>query len=132
MEHRSINLTLEDGREITCEVLTLFKVGEQTYIALVKPDEDYVLLYRFTEDEEGPILENIESDEEFAKAEKIFREVEKELVKQHNEHSHHHDHGHPHEGCCGHGHSDEENEDSHQEGCCGSDNSDEEQGCGCS
>ena len=127
MEHRSINLTLEDGREITCEVLTLFKVGEQAYIALVKPDEDYVLLYRFMEDEEGPILENIDSDEEFAKAEKIFREVEKELVKQHNERSHHHDH----EDCCGHGHSAEDAEENHQQSCCGSDD-DKNDSCGCS
>jgi uncharacterized protein YrzB (UPF0473 family) len=52
-------------------VITIFEAGEKDYIALLpiddeNEDEGEVYLYRYSEDEEGnPILENIESDDEY-------------------------------------------------------------------
>ena len=66
-----VTLELEDGSEEECQILTIFEVNDQNYIALVPVDqleeeESEVIFYRYFEDEEGePSLENIEDDDEF-------------------------------------------------------------------
>lgn len=68
-----VTLSLEDGSEAECSILTIFDVDDQDYIALIPLEEDgsenpegEVYIYRYFEDEEGnPSLENIESDEEY-------------------------------------------------------------------
>lgn len=64
-EHEHITLTLDDGSEIECHVLGTFEVDDIEYIALLPIGEEEVFLYRYTEDEDGIELINIEDDEEF-------------------------------------------------------------------
>lgn len=67
-----VTLSLDDGQDVECQILTIFETDGQDYIALLPLDENgranadgEVYLYRYFEDEEGnPSLENIESDEE--------------------------------------------------------------------
>ena len=73
--HNTITLTLDDDTEIECAILTVFPVDAQEYIALLPLDENgqnqdgEVYLYKFSRTEKGdPILANIESDDEYAKA----------------------------------------------------------------
>ena len=66
-----VTLTLDDDTEVECMVITIFEAAEKDYIALLpieeeNEDEGEVFLYRYSEDAEGnPILENIESDDEY-------------------------------------------------------------------
>ena len=68
-----VTLSLDDGSEVECGILTIFTIEEQDYIVLIPLDENgneneegEVFIYRYFEDEEGnPSLENIESDEEY-------------------------------------------------------------------
>ena len=70
-EEMTVTLSLDDGRELECVVLTIFPAGGREYIALLPMDDEEaeegeVYLYRYTEDAEGqPELENIEDDEEY-------------------------------------------------------------------
>lgn len=77
--HNTITLTLDDDTEIECAILTVFPVKKQEYIALLPLDENgqnqsgEVYLYKFSRTETGdPILANIESDDEYAKAAEAF------------------------------------------------------------
>ncbi len=69
-----VTIQLDDGRQIECEILTIFEAGGREYIALepveemLKDDDEdeEIFLYRFHEDEDGNAsLENIQSDEEY-------------------------------------------------------------------
>ncbi|MDD6058446.1 MAG: DUF1292 domain-containing protein [Clostridiales bacterium] len=68
-----VTLDLDDGAQVECEILTIFTVDKQDYIALLPLDENgetneegEVYIYRYLEDEEGnPSLENIADDEEY-------------------------------------------------------------------
>lgn len=68
-----VTLDLDDGSQVECEILTIFSVGEQDYIALLpltedgEPNEDgEVFIYRYAEDADGnPSLDNINDDEEY-------------------------------------------------------------------
>ncbi len=70
-EEVTVTLTLDDGSQLECVVLTIFDAGEREYIALLPMDgqeaeEGEVYLYRYSEDVNGnPNLENIEDDEEY-------------------------------------------------------------------
>ena len=70
-EEMTVTLTLDDGSELECVVLTIFPAGDRDYIALVpmegeEAEEGEVYLYRYTETEDGaPTLENIEDDDEY-------------------------------------------------------------------
>ena len=77
--HNTITLTLDDDTEIECAILTVFPVEKQEYTALLPLDENgqnqsgEVYLYKFSRTETGdPILANIESDDEYAKAAEAF------------------------------------------------------------
>jgi len=79
-----VTLDMDDGSEVTCEILTIFDAGDREYIALLpieedgKPvkDEDQVFIYRYAEDENGtPVLDNIASDEEYEIVEDRFEEL---------------------------------------------------------
>ena len=78
-----VTLDMDDGSSVECEILTIFDVGEQNYIALLpvdendEPNEDgEVYIYRYFEDAEGnPSLENIESDEEYEAVADRFDEL---------------------------------------------------------
>ena len=70
-DEMTVTLTLDDGKELECVVLTIFPAGDKEYIALLpmedeETEEGEVYLYRYTEDENGqPNLENIEDDDEY-------------------------------------------------------------------
>lgn len=77
-----VTLDMDDGTQVECEILTIFEVNEQDYIALLPSDdaeaeeEGTVYIYRYFEDEDGnPSLENILDDEEFEAVEERFDEL---------------------------------------------------------
>lgn len=78
-----VTLSLDDGSEVECAILTIFELEEQNYISLLPLDEDgneneegEVFIYRYFEDEEGnPSLENIEDDEEYEAVADRFDEL---------------------------------------------------------
>ena len=80
-EEMTVTLTLEDGTELECVVLTIFEAGDREYIALLPLDgreaeDGEVYLYRYVEDAEGnPDLENIVSDEEYEIVADAFDEL---------------------------------------------------------
>ena len=77
-----ITLYLDDDKEITCEIFTIFQADGKDYIALIPVEGDIdeygegeVLLYRYSEDEdENPVLGYIDSDEEQEIASDAFDE----------------------------------------------------------
>ena len=76
-----VTLSLEDGTESHCVVLTIFEAGGRDYIALLPIDDNVeeegeVYLYRYLEDEEGnPDLANIVDDEEYEIVADAFDEL---------------------------------------------------------
>ena len=72
-----VTLDLDDGSQLECQILTIFDVDNQNYIALVPVDnDDEVIFYRYFEDEEGnPSLENIDQDDEFDAVSDRFDEL---------------------------------------------------------
>lgn len=81
-EDDKVYMTLEDGTELSCDVIAIFPAGDRQYIALL-PDkvvegfeEDEVFLYRYTELEGDDIeLGDIESEEEYELAADAFDEL---------------------------------------------------------
>ena len=75
-----VTLDMDDGTQVDCEILTIFDVNDQDYIALLPITEENseeegneVYIYRYYEDEEGnPSLENIQTDEEYEAVEEKF------------------------------------------------------------
>ena len=67
----TVTLSLDNGEELECAVITIFEAGDNEYIALLplegeEADEGEVFLYRYSETDNGePVLDNIESDEEY-------------------------------------------------------------------
>ena len=70
-EEMTVTLTLDDGTDLECVVLTIFHAADKEYIAHLPLDgneaeDGEVYLYRYSEDAEGnPDIQNIESDEEY-------------------------------------------------------------------
>ena len=85
-----VTLNLDDGSEVTCEILTIFDLDDKDYIVLLPLTEDgeenpdgEVYIYRYFEDETGaPSLDNIESDEEYAAVSARFDEIYGEDVEE--------------------------------------------------
>lgn len=73
-----ITLTLEDGSDLICDVISVFPVKDKNYIALLPSNEDpdaEIFLYRFIENGDEIELENIEDDEEFDMVSDAFDEL---------------------------------------------------------
>lgn len=77
-----VTLDLDDGSQVECEILTIFEVDKQDYIALLPLAEDTdeegeeVFIYRYHEDADGnPSLENIENDDEYEAVADRFDEL---------------------------------------------------------
>lgn len=85
-----VTLNLDDGTEVTCEILTIFDLGDQDYIVLLPLDENgeenaegEVYIYRYFEDETGaPSLDNIASDEEYEAVSARFEEIYGESLEE--------------------------------------------------
>lgn len=80
-EEGFITLSLDDGKELECQVLTILEAGGQDYIVLFPLDASYqetegeVFIYRYFEDGNGGVdLQNIDSDEEFEIVSEAFDE----------------------------------------------------------
>ena len=79
-EEMTVTLTLDDGTDLECVVLTIFEAADKEYIALLPLDgneaeDGEVYLYRYSEDAEGnPDIQNIESDEEYEIVAEAFDE----------------------------------------------------------
>ena len=78
---QTVTLTLDNDEELECIVLTIFNAGDYDYIALLpiedetEDEEDSdVFLYRFSEIDGQPHLDNIEDDDEYDLAAKGFDE----------------------------------------------------------
>lgn len=81
-----MTLTLDDGSTLECEVVSIFPVEDQTYIALLPIktpagyDDNDVLLYRYTELENEEVdLQTIDTDDEFERAADAFDEILDEM-----------------------------------------------------
>ena len=80
-EEMTVTLTLDDGSEVECVVLTIFEAGDRDYIALLptegaEADEGEVYLSRYEEDADGnPSLDNIEDDDEYEVVADAFDEL---------------------------------------------------------
>lgn len=78
-----VTLDLDDGSQVECEILTIFTVKENDYIALLPLDKNgdpnadgEVYIYRYSEDEEGnAILDNIQDDDEYEAVSDRFDEL---------------------------------------------------------
>lgn len=70
-EYSTVTLSLDDGTELECAIIRTFPAGDKNYIALlpiaaIDEEESEVYLYRFSLDSNNePVLENIDSDEEY-------------------------------------------------------------------
>lgn len=80
-ETLTVTLTLDNDEVLECAVLTIYKVNDRQYIALLPLDEEgdnedgEVFIYRFEEGEDGePSLDNIEDDDEYEAAADAFDE----------------------------------------------------------
>lgn len=80
-DEMTVTLTLDDGNELECVVLTIFPAGKHEYIALLpmegaEAEDGEVYLYRYSETEDGqPNLENIEDDDEYEIVADAFDEL---------------------------------------------------------
>lgn len=77
----TITLFLDNDKEVECDILAIFPIKEQFYIALM-PQEDVegyeegeYFLFRYKSDGENVELTNIETDEEWEIAEDRFEEL---------------------------------------------------------
>lgn len=83
-EEMTVTLELDDGKSVTCAVITIFTVESKDYIALMpldengKNDDGNVWFYGYKEDpsdpDKEPVLSYIEDDAEFEKVEEAFDE----------------------------------------------------------
>ncbi len=79
-EEMTVTLTLDDGTELECVVLTIFEAGGRDYIALLPAegedaDTGEVYLYRYSETNGEPELDNIEDDDEYEIVADAFDEL---------------------------------------------------------
>lgn len=77
----TVTLSLDNGSEVECALIAIFASGERDYAALLplegkEADEGEVFIYRYSEDENGePVLDNIQSDEEYDLVADAFDEL---------------------------------------------------------
>jgi len=74
-EKMTVDLALDDGRNVTCEVVTILEVGAAEYIVLTPAENDplaaeqEVWFYRYSENpddpNEEPVLQYIDDDTEY-------------------------------------------------------------------
>lgn len=83
-EEMTVELSLDNGQEVTCAVITILEVEGQDYIVLLPLDEKgenqdgEVWFYRYSENpddpDEEPELDYIDNDEEYEKVAEAFDE----------------------------------------------------------
>lgn len=83
-EEMTVSMTLDDGTEVTCAIITILTVSEKDYIVLLPLDENgenedgEVWIYGYKEDENDPNVEPelffIDDDEEYEAVSDAFDE----------------------------------------------------------
>ncbi|MBD5527499.1 MAG: DUF1292 domain-containing protein [Lachnospiraceae bacterium] len=83
-EEMTVELSLDNGQDVTCAVITILEVEKQDYIVLLPLDEKgenhdgEVWFYRYSENpddpNEEPTLDYIDNDEEYEKVADAFDE----------------------------------------------------------
>lgn len=80
-EALTVTLTLDNDEVVECAVLTIYQADGKEYIALLPLEEDGegneegdVFIYRYTETDGEPTLENIDDDDEYEVAADAFDE----------------------------------------------------------
>ncbi len=82
-EDMSVDIILEDGTTVNCNIITIITVNEKDYIVLSPKDDEEsddseVWFYRYEEDENDvnaePVLTYIDDDEEYEAVEDAFDE----------------------------------------------------------
>lgn len=83
-EEMTVELDLDDGRHVSCSVVTILTVSDRDYIVLLplnengENDDGEVWFYRYSENEEDPneepVLEYIEDDDEYETVADAFDE----------------------------------------------------------
>ncbi|HBA64195.1 MAG TPA: DUF1292 domain-containing protein [Lachnospiraceae bacterium] len=80
-EQMTVTLSLDNGEDVECAILTIFEAGSRDYIALLplngegEQEGEDVYLYRYLEETgEEPRLENILDDDEYEIAADAFDE----------------------------------------------------------
>lgn len=77
----TITLILEDNTEVECDILAIFPIKEQFYVALMPQtqlegyEEDAYFFYRYSSDGDDVEISEIESDEEWEAVEDKFEEL---------------------------------------------------------
>jgi len=74
-DHDKIYLETENGEELECDVLGIFEFEGQEYIAIIPVDSETAYLYRYSEVDEEPALNQIESEEEYTKVSDHFMQL---------------------------------------------------------
>ena len=84
LEEMTVELSLDNGQDVTCAVITILEVEGQDYIVLLPLDEKgenqdgEVWFYRYAEDENNshaePLLTYIDDDEEYENVADAFDE----------------------------------------------------------
>lgn len=83
-EDDDVMVTIElEGRDLDCEILTIFTLNGQDYIVLMPVDEygdplddSMVYIYRYLENSNAdPSIDNIQSDEEYERVSRYFRQL---------------------------------------------------------
>lgn len=64
-EQKKITIYTEDDRTLICNVVLIFNIKDEKYIAIVPEGEEKVYLYGFKEIDNAPILRKIEDEREF-------------------------------------------------------------------
>ncbi len=77
----TVTLTLDDNTEVECGLVAIFAAGERDYVALLplegpEAENGEVFIYRYSEGADGePVLDNIETDEEYEIVSDAFDEL---------------------------------------------------------
>lgn len=74
-EHEDANfieIEFEDGESSRCEIIDIFEVDDESYIAVLPEGDETVLIYAFKDTEEGPELHNIDDEELYEKVCEVF------------------------------------------------------------
>lgn len=74
-ENQTIDLVLDDGTSMTCDVIGLFEVDDVEYIALAEPESDNILIYIYEEIGDEVSLKNIEDEDEYQAIADEFMEL---------------------------------------------------------
>lgn len=78
-EGATMTLTLDDGKDVECEIVAVFPIEDQDYIALCpveSNDNMEIYFYKYFEAEDGePSIDNILDDDEYEMVVDAFDEL---------------------------------------------------------